>query len=100
MPMSMAFVWIIAPFVRRKPILFLFPIAIATTVVNIASGFILYYYDDLIDSIKLIYFVTMGIDHLFTAAFYVSMGSFFALIGDERNGGTYLSFLWSINNFR
>ena len=38
MPIAMATVWIIAPFVRRKPLIFLFPIAVATTLVNIASG--------------------------------------------------------------
>jgi len=99
MPIAMASVWIIAPFVRRKPLIFLFPIAIATTLVNVASGLILYYYEDITENIKIIYFVVAGIDHVFTAAYYVTLGSFFALVGDERIGGTYLSFLWSINNF-
>ena len=100
MPIAMATVWIIAPFVRRKPLIFLFPIAVATTLVNIASGLILYFYEDITENIRMIYFVVMGVDHVFTAAFYVTLGSFFALVGDERIGGTYLSFLWSINNFR
>ena len=67
---------------------------------NIASGLILYFYEDLTENIRIIYFVVMGVDHVFTAAYYVTLGSFFALVGDERIGGTYLSFLWSINNFR
>ena len=100
MPIAMTTVWIVAPFVRRKPLLFLFPIAFAETLVNISSGLILYFYEDLTENIKTIYFVVMGVDHVFTAVYYVALGSFFALVADERIGGTYSSFLWSVSNLR
>ena len=93
--------WIqIAPLVRKKPLYLYFFCGGAFIAISVASGLVIYYFDDLRahENLYKAYLGTIFLEMMGTSTFYVASGSFFSMVADPNIGGTYMSLMWSINN--